>query len=165
MVRGEAVPSRHKRNKGSIGNRWQVAKRTRVAEWTCGGKWRYQSVESDGDQAEPTHLTLPSLTNILYLHTEKEKGAAQCWQKGATGKQEQKAFSPEAWEDFMLRVTVVWKAAKPGVELLMVHLLFTCAQALPEITQQQKKTKARARIPGGAASGLRTVGTEGISKF
>lgn len=73
-----------------------MAKRTRVAELTCGGEWRYQSMESDGDQAEPTHLILPSLTYILYLHTEKEKGAAQCWQKGTTGNQQQKAFSPEA---------------------------------------------------------------------
>lgn len=73
MVRGKAAPSRHKRNKGSIGNRWQVAKRTRVVEWTCQEKRSYQSTQSDGDQAEPTHLTLPSLTYILYLYTEKER--------------------------------------------------------------------------------------------
>lgn len=96
--------------------------------------------------AYPFDMTRPNVY-FIFTYWEREKGAAQCWQKGATGKQQQKAFSPEAWEDFMLRVTVVWKAAKPGVELLMVHLMFTCAQALPEITQQRRKQKQEPTFP------------------
>lgn len=114
--------------------------------------------------AYPFDMTRPNVY-FIFTYWKREKGAAQCWQKGATGKQQQKASSPEAWEDFMLRVTVVWKAAKPGVELLMVHLMFTCAQALPEITQQQEKTKARAHVPCRAASGLKAVVTKDISTF
>lgn len=59
------------------------------------------------------------------------------------GSSSKRTPTPETRKVCILRVTAVRKAAKPGGELLMLPLMFTCAHALTKIIQQLQKNKRK----------------------